>query len=60
MEVRGVKIMSGTKAAELLGSKDNIDHKKAKLLVEFCLKAEACHYEYKQLSALRVEYNDIL
>ena len=58
--VRGVKVMSGTRTFELLESKDPLDHKKAKLLMEFCDKAEACGYEYQALMKLREQYKDVV
>lgn len=58
--VRGVKVMSGTKTFELLDSKDPADHKKAKRLMEFCDKAEACFYEVNTLRKLREEYSDVI
>ena len=52
--------MAGTKAFEWLESKDPLDHKKAKLLMEFCDKAERIGYEYKALMQLREQYKDVL
>ena len=58
--VKDVKVMAGTKAFEWLESKDPLDHKKAKLLMEFCDKAERIGYEYKALMQLREQYKDVL
>ena len=55
-----VKVMEGTKAYELLTSKNPEDRKKADRLMAFCRKAEACGYVYDQIAKLRQEYADVV
>lgn len=58
--VNGVMVMHGSRAYELLESKDPKDHKLAKRLMEYCDKAEKCGYEYAALQKLRKEYADVV
>ena len=53
-------VMQGSRAYELLESKDPKDHKLAKRLMEYCDKAEKCGYEYAALQKLRKEYQDVV
>lgn len=57
--VRNVKVMPGSKAHDLLESKDVLDHKRAKRLVEFCDKASRIDYRSHELALLRNEYKDV-
>lgn len=57
---QGVKVMEGTKAFELLNSKNPEDRKKADRLMAFCRKAEACGYVYEEVAKLRQEYADVV
>lgn len=56
----GVEVQPGSKAFELLESKDPLDHKKAKLLVEFCKACSLANYEYAKVAKLREQYKDIV
>ena len=58
--VSGVVVQSGSKAYELFESKDPIDQKKAKLLVEFCKECSKANYEYSTVQKLREKYKDII
>lgn len=58
--VGDVKVMQGTKAYELLESKDPADHKKAKRLMEFTRKCDAAGYEYTAVQKLRKEFSDVV
>ena len=55
-----VKLMPGSRAYELMQSKNPADHKLAKRLMEYCRKADACNYEYQALQKLRNEFKDVL
>lgn len=53
-----VRLMPNSKAAELL--KDKSTQHLAKRLTDYCLKAEACHYDHLTLLKLREQYKDVL
>ncbi len=55
-----VKVMPGTRAAELLASKKPEDQKLAKRLMEYCRKCEAAFYEYSKVQKLRQEFKDVV
>ena len=57
---KGHKVMSGSKAYDLLESSDPKDHKKATRLLEFCDKAAACFYQNPKYSELREQYKDAI
>ena len=57
---KGHKVMSGSKAYDLLESSDSKDHKKATRLLEFCDKAAACFYQNPKYSELREQYKDAI
>jgi len=58
--VEPVRLMPGSRAYELMQSKNPADHKMAKRLQEYCRKAEACFYEYHAVQKLRKEFQDVL
>lgn len=55
-----VRVMPGSKGHDLLTSKDPEDLKKAKLLYDYCRKAEACNYDYAKIQELRKHYSDVI
>ncbi len=55
-----VRVMPGSRAAELLASKKPEDQKFAKRLMEYCRKSEAVFYEYSKVQKLRQEFKDVL
>ena len=58
--VGNVKVMAGSKAFDLFESKDVIDHRKAKTLIDFCIKCEKANYNYDVVTKLRQEYSDVI
>lgn len=58
--VGNTKVMDGTKAYELLQSKDPQDHKKAQRLVKFADQCYRANYDYHAVQKLRKEFNDVV
>lgn len=58
--VGNVMVMAGTRTYDLLESKAPDAQKKAKRLMEFCRKAEACYYANPEYSKLRQQFKDVL
>ncbi len=58
--VNGVMVMQGSRAYELLESKDPNDHKAAVRLMAYCAKAEKCGYNFEIIKKLREEYADVV
>jgi hypothetical protein len=58
--VDGVLCMPGSRAYELMQSKDKVDHNKARTLVKFCDECEKAGYEYSAVQRLREKYKEVV
>jgi hypothetical protein len=52
--------MPGSRAYELMQSKDKVDHNKARTLVKFCDECEKAGYEYSAVQRLREKYKEVV
>jgi hypothetical protein len=58
--VGDVRVMDGTRAMDLLNSKEPTDQRVAKRLMEYCRKAESANYDYSTIQKLRNEFKDVV
>ena len=58
--VGNTKVLQGTRAYELLESKDPADQKKAQRLVKFADLCYRAGYDYAEVQRLRKEFNDVV